>query len=156
MQGIEAVVLESLSSSSLALTLNLTLPSLGILSNLTSWGHMTLRTNILASTIPSKVTGLATLVANVRSHQEITLMGLPTLGTWWKISYHRTFVLVEPLVWDIGPFPLWLLTTISSTLREVTFTSIPLKFTHSLLLHILSFNFLHVSYQPSNIHFRVQ
>src|SRR5688572_26156089 len=156
MKCIEAVVLGSLSSPSLTLTLYLTLPSLGILNTLSSRSPLTLRTNILASAISSKVIGLATLTANVRSHQAITPMGLSTLWTWWKISYHWTLVLVEPLVWNIGPLPLWLLTTISSTLREVTFTSSSLEFTHSLLFHILPLNFLHMSHQSSNVHLRVQ
>src|SRR5687767_9627394 len=156
MQGIKAVVLRSLSSSSLALTLNLTLPSLGILSNLPSWSHLALRVNIFDSTILGMMARFTTPVANILAHKALSFVVSTTFRTWRKMLHHRTLVLVEPWIRNIGPLPLWLLTTTTSTFGEITFTSSPLKLTHFLLLHILPFYLLHMSHQSSNVHLRVQ
>src|SRR5687767_15445423 len=97
-----------------------------------------------------------TSIANIFAHQALSFVVSTTLRTWWKMPHHRTLVLVELWIRNIGPLPLWLLTTTTSTLGEITFTSSPLKFTHSLFLHILPFYLLHVSHQSSNVHLRVQ
>src|SRR5688572_21633510 len=120
MQGVEAVVLRSLSSSSLTLTFYLTLPSLGILSNLPSRSHLALRTNIFTSAIPSKVTHLATLVAYIGTLHTFTHVIPSTLWALRISPRHWTLIFVKSLIRKIGPLPLWLLTTIT-LLVETTF-----------------------------------
>src|SRR5688572_28554981 len=149
MQGVEAVVLGSLSSSNLSLTLNLS--SLGILSNLSPWDSLALRTNIFISAIPSKVTHLATLVACIGTLHTFTHVIPSTLWALRISPRHWTLIFVKSLIRKIGPLPLWLLTTIT-LLVETTFKTRPLQIPHSPFTKFPIFHLLHISHKSREIH----
>src|SRR5688572_12911586 len=75
-----------------------------------------------------------------------------TLRALGKSLPSWTFVFIEPLIWNIGPLPLWLLTTTFSTFSKITLMMSSFEFPYPLLLHIFPLNILHVSHQMSNIH----